>query len=1255
MSCTQKFTIDNEGPKIKCPDGYDIICVDEINSGVPQVEVSCDLHYTVVISDPQLIAGIPNCPGAFYAIVYEVTDECGRFEVCEQYFKIIDQDLEVICPDDKTVQCKDEIASEKPVVNIACSNFYNIEVADPQLISGEDDCPGAIYRIIYVITDSCDRRVECRQLFTIENVPPELVCLPDQIVECRKDIFTEQINAHTKCGKEIPVDPLEPNLIKGQDNCDGAQYAVVYKTTDDCGREVECTQTFTLQMNPPEIICPEAENVDYQVDIVKGVPKVKTYCGHLHDLQVFGPVLVSGEKDCPGAIYEMTYEITDDCNSTASCIQRFTIKDRDITVDCPPDVIIECREEIKDHTGSTTSWLFGPILLDRTSGPKLIKGRENCEEAVYEVIYHLNPECESEIRCVQLFIIKNDGPKITCPPDVTITDLNQQFDKTVNIETSCALRSYLKEGQMLLASGSQGKPGSTYTKKYIAEDDCGREAECIQNIKLISKEIPAPPDRVICRCQNQSSQSWLLDGSTSFRDDIESLLRKYGVSKLKRALTNDQLYDLWLNNETLGTQATYLFGIKIKDIFTTLKDMTKAIQIAEELISGSSKRVIQLAGEWLIQSGTKRALGTGAIGAVYTAIKTLYEFAGYMDGEIIELNLKMFANNYADRDPDFFNVHHFLKTYAKVGTASQINWNAGATKRAIKSYAAKELQIDLGDFRDWNTDPNAYNYAATATNRFLKDVCEYYCKSKAIRENLKKLKAQKELLERYRAVFEHINSLDDISAACTIPNATMVTNSSGMNECECDQGYKFTSDQTQCVLFDDCSTVMNSIEVYRSGRYYCDCIPGYKLDPTSNNCVASDNCGTANNTIEVFRNGRYECECISGYKRDQRGSKCVPYEDCSRINSAVEVFRGDRYECECISGYKWDPDGVRCVPYEDCSAISNSEQSFNGVSYRCECLPGYEWNSNKTACTASLDCSAFANTEAVWNASIQDYECECISGYELNADFSNCVEIAPDCQSYYPNSEAVWNAQLNRYECSCIIAYEWNPTKTACIDSRPDCQSFYPNSSAVWNGVTNIYECDCMLGYQWNADATACVAIPSALDCNVPNSVLMYDRVDKQYYCECALGYKWNRRKTKCVKRADPSETIGAIGTIIDAIAGGLGANSGGNNNPTVRPENQNTGQCNVTYGSGANEPEQYTIDVYQTFGNLEFKYETFKAKDRIHIYQGSRKIFDSGCVGTQGTKSQSLRLNGVNSVFRVVVDPLCDPNDSATQWNFIL
>ncbi|MBP6795167.1 MAG: hypothetical protein KA143_08950 [Saprospiraceae bacterium] len=102
-----------------------------------------------------------------------------------------------------------------------------------------------------------------------------------------------------------------------------------------------------------------------------------------------------------------------------------------------------------------------------------------------------------------------------------------------------------------------------------------------------------------------------------------------------------------------------------------------------------------------------------------------------------------------------------------------------------------------------------------------------------------------------------------------------------------------------------------------------------------------------------------------------------------------------------------------------------------------------------------------------------------------------------------------------------------------------------------------------------------------------------------------------------------------------------------------MNPQQQKQGNCDVQYKSGANEPEQYTIDVKSNFGKLNFSYQIYQGKDRIHIYYSGSKVFDSGCVGS--SSSQILTLNGSSSIFTIIEDPKCDGDSSNTNWELPL
>lgn len=89
---------------------------------------------------------------------------------------------------------------------------------------------------------------------------------------------------------------------------------------------------------------------------------------------------------------------------------------------------------------------------------------------------------------------------------------------------------------------------------------------------------------------------------------------------------------------------------------------------------------------------------------------------------------------------------------------------------------------------------------------------------------------------------------------------------------------------------------------------------------------------------------------------------------------------------------------------------------------------------------------------------------------------------------------------------------------------------------------------------------------------------------------------------------------------------------------------------CNTTQVAGADTPETRTIQMGQAAGTFRFDYETFSQRDQILVkYQGAT-LFDTGCVGANGT--QNLTYSGTATTVTVEVIPNC-AGGSGTAWNF--
>ncbi|RIH66655.1 carboxypeptidase regulatory-like domain-containing protein [Mariniphaga sediminis] len=368
--------------------------------------------------------------------------------------------------------------------------------------------------------------------------------------------------------------------------------------------------------------------------------------------------------------------------------------------------------------------------------------------------------------------------------------------------------------------------------------------------------------------------------------------------------------------------------------------------------------------------------------------------------------------------------------------------------------------------------------------------------------------------------------------------------------------------------------------------------------------------------------------------------------DCANVPGAVAQWDAinEVVVCSCPDDYyRWDETQKKCVP--DIQAILN--------------------NSN---------CSQYPNTQPVWDYSLNEPICECKPGYVWNKENTACVEghalqvANSDCSGYF-NSQPVWDDQLEQVICECLPGYVWNKEGTGCIPdwedalANSDCSS-YPNTEPVWDPVGKEVYCDCIAGYQWADDNLHCERVATEQlqneNCSLyPNAEAIFDPATNQYYCECLPGYKWNSSRTGCVQERkkpdiDWNSILSATINIINAANGNnpLGGTSSGGSmtgtqaqQPVVHQSN-----CNDKQEAGGNAPEVHHINLGQSFGTFTFDYETYDIKDQILVSQGGQIIFNTGCVGADG--SVPLKLNGRSSTITVKVNPNCD-GTNGTSWNF--
>jgi len=94
--------------------------------------------------------------------------------------------------------------------------------------------------------------------------------------------------------------------------------------------------------------------------------------------------------------------------------------------------------------------------------------------------------------------------------------------------------------------------------------------------------------------------------------------------------------------------------------------------------------------------------------------------------------------------------------------------------------------------------------------------------------------------------------------------------------------------------------------------------------------------------------------------------------------------------------------------------------------------------------------------------------------------------------------------------------------------------------------------------------------------------------------------------------------------------------------------------QCNDAVHSGSDNPETFTIDLGKKSGTFQFDYETYSVNDRMIVTYEGKTLYDSGCVGTNGIKTEYISYSGNSTAITVDVQPNCEGAVS-TQWDFVV
>jgi hypothetical protein len=95
-------------------------------------------------------------------------------------------------------------------------------------------------------------------------------------------------------------------------------------------------------------------------------------------------------------------------------------------------------------------------------------------------------------------------------------------------------------------------------------------------------------------------------------------------------------------------------------------------------------------------------------------------------------------------------------------------------------------------------------------------------------------------------------------------------------------------------------------------------------------------------------------------------------------------------------------------------------------------------------------------------------------------------------------------------------------------------------------------------------------------------------------------------------------------------------------------------GACSSQNIAGGDVPETRIIDLGRRSGTFTFAFDTQSVRDRLTVSYEGRVLYDSGCVGTNGTRTVNIAYSGNSTTVSVQVTPNCQ-GGSGTAWAFTL
>ncbi len=530
-TCRQVITVvDQTPPVVVCPPNVTVQC-DQLNDpsatgsagGIDHCDPNPSVTYSDTVTDR-------DCPEQrTITRTWTVRDACGNAATCAQIITVVDMTPPVVvCPADVTIEC--DAASDPSATGMAtatdeCDPVFSMTYSDSV---GPGGCAQA--RIItrtWTATDDCQNISTCVQRITLlDRTPPQVFCPPNLTLECQTPTTPDSTGSASAIDNCDPSPTVSHSETITAGPCPEAfTLNRTWTAIDACGNAAACVQTITvMDTTPPAFVsCPADVTLQCGQPTdpgSTGQPIAQDNCDPV--INITPADIVSPGRCAQEKVITRTWTARDDCQNTATCVQRITVVDNipPTLTGCPADVTAQCDAVPAPATpGANDNCDLAPVVtLVETTQPG------SCPEAKTLIrTWTATDACGNASSCSQrVTVVDTTPPVIACPPNATV-QCDQLSDPAA---TGMATATDNCDPVFEITYSDSVAPGScpqakVVTRTWTAKDDCQNTSTCVQIITVVDTTPPVvmcPPDRAV-ECDQPTTPDNL--GSATATDNCD--------------------------------------------------------------------------------------------------------------------------------------------------------------------------------------------------------------------------------------------------------------------------------------------------------------------------------------------------------------------------------------------------------------------------------------------------------------------------------------------------------------------------------------------------------------------------------------------------------------------------------------------------------------------------------------------------------------------------------------------------------------